>query len=71
MPIIKDYHLTENPRSIGTRFLSPGTDHNQILLWILGSDYGQFNDLGILQREKEEKLNELLTKKCKNLLVHC
>ena len=41
-----------------------GTDHNQISLWILGSDYGQFNDLGILQCEKEEKLNDLSRKKC-------
>ena len=36
--------------------------HNQISLLILRSDYGQFNDLGILQCEKEEKLNELLRK---------
>ena len=44
------------------------TDHNQISLWILESDYGQFNDLGILQCEKEEKFNELSRKSVKFFL---
>ena len=38
---------------------------------LLGSHYGQFDYLGILQCERE-KLNELSrAKKCQNLLVHC
>ena len=55
---------------IHTNTCSSGTDHNQILLWILGSGYGHFNGLGILQCEKEEKLNEP-SKKCQNPLVQC
>ena len=55
------YHATERP-NIHRDTYSSGTDHDQISLRILESRYGQSNDLGILQREKE-KLNELSRKK--------
>ena len=45
--------------------------HNQISLWILGNHHGEFNDLGILQREKEKKLNELSEKSVKSVLLGC
>ena len=54
---------------MGARVHLAGYHH--IRLWILGSNYGECNDLGILQYEKEKKLNELSRKKCQHPLVHC
>ena len=65
------YHAAESPGSIGTRIRLELTIPNQSSLWILEIDYGQFNDLDILQCERKKKLNELSRRKVSNLLVHC
>ena len=53
-------HLSCNWKlNIHRNTCSSGTDHNKISLLILEGDNGHCNDIGILQGEKKEKLNEL------------